>query len=133
MEAYSWPEGLIAVWTGSASASAVVAYATNLQAQLDYGMQSDAAVNGRYRIHTTGRRGNVMVGAVYTYSNTLQKMADSGRTDVHVRLLHNNINGSAGLVLYSGAIDGLMLQGSEGIPFTWQLSYHAHVWSAFGG
>lgn len=132
-EAYVWSEGLIALWTGSATASAVVAYAQNLQAQLNYGMQSDAAASGRYRIHSTGRRGDVMIGAVYTYDNRLQRMADSARTDVHVKLLHANLNGSAGLLLWSGAIDAFVPQGSEASPFTFQLTYHAHVWSAFGG
>ena len=132
-EVFSWMEGSVHIWTGSASASAVVAFAQNVQGNPQYGMQSDAAASGRYFMHSTGRRFDLTIGALYTYDATLARMAASARSDVHVKLLHTGIHGSAGYLLYSGAIDALPFQGNEGAPYSYQLVYHCHSWKPFGG
>lgn len=131
MEAYSWAEGQIAFWTGSATASAVVAYATNSDLALAWGWNNYQTLDGSYHDSFTGQRADLSVGAVYTSDATLYRMAKSG-TAVHVRLTHYNpVNGTAGFVLYSGRVDALRYAGSEGAPYTYQLTYHSNQWSAY--
>ena len=131
METYSWNEGSIAFWTGSATASAVIAYATNSDLSLVRGWENRRTLSGNYYDLLTGQRADLMVGAVYTSDLTLARMVESA-TAVHVRLTHTNaVNGSAGFLLYSGRIDALRYAGSEAAPYTYQLTYHANQWSAY--
>jgi hypothetical protein len=130
-EAYSWPEGSIAFWTGSATASAVVGYAQNSDLALARGWENRRTLSGNYYDLATGQRVDLNVGAVYTSDATLARMFDSA-TAVHVRVTHYNpVNGTAGFLLYSGRIDALRFAGTEGTPYTYQLTYHANQWSAY--
>lgn len=130
-EAFSWPEGQIAFWTGTATASAVVAYAQNNTLTLNYGWLNQQMLDGSYQDFTTGRRADLSVGALFTFDQTVMKIAQSA-TAVHARLLHHNAaEGSAGYLLYSGRLDSVALNGSEQAPYTYQLSFHANSWSAF--
>lgn len=131
-EAYTWPEGQIAFHTGSATASAVVAFAQNMQAMMIRGWSNDPSLAGVYRDHLTGQRADVVLGAVYTHDATLLRM-EASATAMHMKLLHSGIHGSAGFQFYSGRIDAISIIGSEGQPYVYQVSYHANVWSAFGG
>lgn len=131
MEAYSWAEGSIAFWTGSANASAVVAYAQNSDLALAWGWINRQSLAGTYRDLFTGQRADLTVGAVYTSDPTLYRMAASA-TAVHVRIAHYNpVNGSAGYVLYSGVVDAMRYAGTQDAPYTYQLTFHANAWSAF--
>lgn len=130
MEAFSWPEGSIAFWTGSATASAVVAYAQNSDLSFVWGWENRRTLSGNYYDIPTDTRADLSVGAVFTSDGTLARMAQSA-TAVHVRIAHYNaVNGSAGYALYSGRIDALRYAGSEGAPYTYTLTYHANQWSA---
>ena len=130
-EAYSWPEGSISFWTGSASASAVVAYAQNSDLALAWGWINRQSLAGTYSDLFSGQRADLSVGAVYTSDATLYRMVASA-TAVHARIVHYNpVNGSAGFVLYSGRVDALRYAGSEDAPYTYQLTYHANAWSAY--
>jgi hypothetical protein len=130
-EAYSWPEGSIAFWTGSATASAVVAYATTNDLTLARGWENRRTLSGNYYDLLTGQRADLSVGAVYTSDLTLARMIESA-TAVHVRLNHTNVvNGSAGFLLYSGRVDALRYAGTDAAPYTYQLTYHANQWSAY--
>lgn len=130
MEAFSWPEGQIAFWTGSATASAVVGYALNSDLTLARGWENRRNLSGGYYDLITGQRADLTIGAVYTSDATIVRMVESA-TAVHVRIAHYNpINGTGGYALYSGRVDALRFAGSEDAPYTWQLTYHANYWSA---
>ncbi len=98
---------------------------------LQYGWMNRQALDGTYRDHITGQRGEVNIQAYHTQDGLLQKFADA-KTAVHMKLMQNNGIGSAGVVLYSGRLDSVQYQGSEGSPFSYSLQYHANVWTAFG-
>lgn len=131
-EAFVWSEGAIALWTGAASpaASAVVAYAQNVQGLLAWGWEEHQSIDGVYAQHLTGQVGDLTFGAIYTYDATIARIAQSA-TAVHLKLQHNGVNGSAGYLLYSGRIASLALAGSEATPYVYTLTYRAHQWSAY--
>lgn len=130
-EAYSWAEGQIAFWTGSATASAVVAYAQNSDLALARGWINRQSLAGSYADLLSGQRADLTVGAVYTSDPTLVRMVESA-TAIHVRVNHTNaVNGSAGFLLYSGRVDMLRFAGTQDAPYTYQLTYHANQWSAY--
>jgi hypothetical protein len=130
-EAYTWPEGSVSLWTGSATASAVVAYAQNTDLMLARGWENRRTLSGNYYDIPVGYRADINIGAVFTSDGTLQRMFDSA-TAVHMKFQHTNApNGSAGLMLYSGRIDALAYRGSENAPYTYTLTYHANQWSAY--
>lgn len=133
-EAFNWPEGSISLWTGAASpsTSAVVAYAQNMQVQMAYGWLEHESVDGVYARHLTGQSVDATFGAIYTYDSTLLKMIASA-TALHMKIAQTNVNGSAGLNLYSGNISGLTLIGDENNPHVCTFSYHGNLWSGYGG
>ncbi len=132
-EVFVWSEGQIYLWTGTATASALIGYAQNIQAPLVRGWANDPSLAGNYRDHLTGQRADVLLGALYTPDATIQKI-EASATAVHMKLVHTLAGdmGSAGVILYSGRIDSLTYAGSENNPYTYTLSYHANRWSAFG-
>lgn len=130
-ETFSWMEGQVYVWTGSATASAVVAYAQDMQGALVRGWDNRARADGSYSNALTGRRADITIHAMFTYDATLLRINESA-TAVHVHLKQSNALGSAGYFLYSGRIDRIDFQGSEGNPYVYGLAYHANVWSAYG-
>lgn len=132
-EVFAWGEGQIYLWTGTATASARIGYAQNVQAPLVRGWANDPSLAGSYRDHLTGLRADVLLGALYTPDATIQKI-EASATAVHLKLLHalpDNM-GSAGTILWSGRIDSLTYVGNENNLFQYTLAYHANRWSAFG-
>lgn len=129
-EAYSWLEGNIFVYTGTATASATVAYAQNTNLVLQRGWNNRAAIDSTYRDVLTGKRANLSVAAMLSFANTLARFHESA-TAVHVKLLFSSINGSAGYVLFSGRIDSLTQNGNDGGIYNYTMQYHANSWSAF--
>jgi hypothetical protein len=129
-EAFIFPEGEIHLWTGTATASALVAYARATEAVFTRGWRSTPIIDGTYCDQQTGQRANVNIQALYTYDSTIMRL-DASATAVHVRLNHSGVNGSAGYVLWSGYIDSLAFAGSEGNPYVYTLAYHANAWSAY--
>lgn len=129
-ESFAWPEGQIAIYTGNGAASAVVAYAQQSQASRAWGWMNTETVGGVYDDHLTGKRMNVSIEAMHTFDGTIAKIAESA-TAVHMKFIHNNVNGSAGYFLYSGRIDSLEYAGSEGSPYKWTMQAHFNQWSAF--
>ncbi len=129
-EAYAWPEGTIAIYTGNGAASAVVGYAQQSQASRAWGWLNSETVGGVYADHLTGRRVDVSIQAMHTFDSTISKIADA-ETAIHMKFVHSNVNGSAGIHLYSGRVDSLDWVGSEGSPYTWALKAHFNAWSAF--
>lgn len=130
-EAYAWSEGSITFWTGSATASAVVAFAQTNDLTLARGWNNYQTLDGSYHDSITGQRADLNVGAVYTSDLTLARMVESG-TALHVKLNHYNaVNGSAGFLLYSGRVDLLRYAGTDAAPYMYQLTYHANRWSAY--
>lgn len=129
-EAITWNEGQIWMWTGSATASALIAFAENMQLLPVRGWLNEPALNGQYYDRISGRRADLVVGAMYTRDAAIQKL-DAAETAVHMKLLHSGVYGSAGVLLWSGRIDSLGLIGSQGSPYQYQMSYHCNAWSAF--
>jgi len=131
-EALTWREGSIHVWTGSATASAVVAYAQNMNIVPTVGYVNRQSLAGTYTNHETGRFVQFQIGLVASQHWTLFEMFSSGN-EVNMHLKHTGVNGSAGLFLYSGRIDAMPLIGQEGTTFQWAMNGHANVWSSYGG
>lgn len=131
-QAFTWNEGSVYIWTGNASpsTSAVIAYAANMRAPFEIGWDNRANASGSYYDHKTGQRCNLTIGAVHTVDSTIMKIFQSA-TAVHMKLLHSNLAGSAGVLLYSGRIDNLQYAGSERSPYSYTLAAHFNAWSAF--
>lgn len=129
-EVVGWPEGQIYVWTGTATASALVGYAENLSLTFQRGFINRETLSGGYYDYTTGRRADVNCGAVWSYDGTLRYMYDSA-TAVHMKLIHSSLGNSAGYLFYSGRMDTLAAQGAEGNVLKFNIQAHFNVWSAF--
>jgi len=133
MEVYAWPEGTIYLYTGTATASALVAYAQNLRASIGRGWDNYRTLTGLYQDALTGLRADVQIGTFYTTDNvTLTRMFESA-TAVHMHLKHGSTTiGTAGVFLYSGRLDNIEIAGSDGELFRYAVNYHANAWSAYG-
>lgn len=131
-ESFAWPEGAIAVYTGNAtpSTSALIAYAKDTNVSIAYGWDNRANASGVYLNHLTGTRADVTFNAVYTVDTTIAKMTQSA-TAIHVKVIQNNVIGSAGYFFYSGRIVNLRLVGNERDTYKYQFTYFANSWSAF--
>lgn len=131
-EIVSWPEGSIYLWTGTATASALIGYATDVNAMFNYGVDNFRTLDTAYHDRYTGQRVDLYVGALWVINDLVwQKMADA-KTAVHVHLKHSNgANESGGRYLYSGAIDAITLAGRERGLFQMGFQYHANLWSAY--
>lgn len=131
-EAYVWPEGQVAIWTGNAtpSTSAVLAYAQNMQVMPVRGWYERETIDGVYFRHLTGQSIDFTCSMLYTFDNTIQKI-EASATAVHMKIQHNSVNGSAGLFLYSGHIVSLALAGDEANPYAYTLTYRGNIWSAY--
>lgn len=131
-ETFSWTEGNIYVWTGTATASAQITYAENNTLTLARGWDNRPTLAGTYNDHLTGMRADLSVGALYAYDNTLARMIESA-TAIHLHLKHSGKVGSAGYYLYSGYVDSIVYNGAQDAPYRYTFSYHANRWSAYGG
>lgn len=129
-EAYSWNEGQIYAWTGSATASAVIAFARDMQLSMQWGIDNVSTISGTYHDRVTGQRADLSIGALFTFNATIGRMVQSA-TAMHMKLLHSSINGSAGFVLWSGRVDALSLVGSDDNVLQYTVQHHANRWSAF--
>jgi hypothetical protein len=132
-EVFTWMEGRIAVWTGSAApvaASAVIAYAENMQALMSYGWDEHESIDGAYARHLTGQSVDLSIQALYTHDATIVRMVQSA-TAMHVHLYQSSINGSAGYQFYSGHVIGFSLAGNRDAPHVYTLSYRANIMSAY--
>ena len=131
-ESYSWPEGVIALYSGHASpvTSAILAYVRNVNANLVRGWVNRETMAGGYYDVFTGQRADMTIGELYSYGASALRMIESA-TALHIKLNHTSIVGSAGLFFYSGRVDSMALQGAEDGIFEWTLTYHANAWSAF--
>jgi hypothetical protein len=131
-EAFVWPEASISLWTGAAVpvTSALVAYAQNINANFARGWDNHVTLGGVYYDHKTGQIAQINIGAVYTYGMGLLRMIESA-TALHMKLYHSSVNGSAGVVLYSGRVDSNGIAGSDSQVFSVSIAYHSNVWSAF--
>lgn len=130
-EVIAWPEGSIYLWTGTATASALVGYATDTRASFNYGVSNYRTLDGIYHNLYTGQRCDVSIGMLYTPDlSALQTMVEA-QTAIHIHLKHTANGVSAGRLLYSGAVDSLSLNGNEGSIYQVSVNYHANVWSAY--
>lgn len=132
-EVYSWNEGQIFVWTGSATASARVAYATNIDLAFKRPFINRRTMGGAYYNLESDRRVDVNIGAMFSNSMELWNIFQSA-TAVHMRVEHSaQPNGSAGFVLYSGVMTDFSIIGSDRETFSYQMAYYANEWSGYGG
>jgi len=132
-ETYGWPEGTVYLWTGSATSSAVVAYAQNVRATLQRGWDNYQTLDGLWHDRHTGQRADVQIGALLTRDNSaLNAMFEATAVLVHMHLIYDhNAGGSAGRFLYSGKIDALTDGGGDKQSTTMELAYHCNLWTAY--
>jgi hypothetical protein len=128
-EVFVWREASAYWWTGTATASAQLAYAENVRVALTRGWDNFQRLAGTWGNNQTGTRADVQIGTLYHVSN-LQALFDSA-TAVHWHFMHLHALGSAGIYLYSGRIDTLELVGDQAQPFRHNLTYHANNWSGY--
>ena len=131
-EAFSWREGNIHVWTGDASASAMVAYAQEISVTAEIYFVNRQSLAGTYTYHETGRLASFQIGTVMSQHWTLFNLFNSG-IPAHFHLSHSGVNGSAGMFLHSGRIDRMAFKGRENEMFQWTLEGRANIWSSYGG
>lgn len=131
-EVYVWPESVIQLWTATATASAAIAYARNIQANVVWGWDTRPNLSGQYRHHMTGQQAQISIGAAVSYDWSFWRIANSA-TSLHMALRNSSVNGSAGVNFYSGVIDSIAILGTEDQPFTYTLAAHFNVWSGWGG
>lgn len=130
-EAFAFKEGSLYLWTGSHTASgSPIAYVDSVGFSPNWQWQSDPSLSGTYRDHLMGIQSRLSMNVVYTLDQRVMQIAQMA-TAVHLKLLSNNSQGSAGYLVHSAHIDGLYLQGSEGGVLKYSLDVHAHIWSAF--
>ena len=132
-ETFSWPEGAIYAWTGSATSSALLLYAEEIQGAFQRGWENYQTLDGVYHDRHTGQRVDVRVGTLYCRDNSaLRAFFDTTAVTVHLHLKHSNsLSESAGYFLYTGVIDALTLDGRKDDLFRYAMSYHSNVWSAY--
>ena len=122
------------LWTGTATASAIVAYAEQTNVRFAYGYYNTRNLALGYTDVLTGQRVDVTVGSLYCpAASGMQRMFDA-QTAVHCHFKHaltGGAAGSAGHYLYSGRIDALQVAGQEGNTYRLLMTYHANVWSAY--
>lgn len=129
-ETLNWGEGQVYIFTGTASA--IVAYAQDLNATMVYGWDNRQLVAGTYLDIMTGQRVDLSIRQLYAPDATLQRLAAStAQVNVHLKHSASGGGGSAGIYLYSGRIDQINLAGSENNPYVFGLNYHANLWSAY--
>jgi len=128
-EVWAWPEGHLYVVTGTTTAE--IAYAQDVNGSFAWGWEDYRTLDAAYHNLLTGQRGVVMVGALYANDTKVLAAVASAATAVHLHLQHSANGVSAGLILYTGAIDMLRLDGREGALFRLSLDYHANLWSAY--
>ena len=131
-ELYTFPEGTLHLYTGTATASALVAYARRTELALTRGWDSRPSLSGLYRDHLTGQRADLTVQAALSNDFTLMRFFESA-TAVHAHLRHSGANGSAGVQLYSGRLESLALVGGEDSANVYRLQMRFPAWSAYGG
>ena len=133
-EAYSWPQGTLYLYTGTATASALIGYAQNSHVTLSYGWENRPSLSGIYRDHLTGLRADLSVQALLSNDWRVMKMAASA-TAVHCILKQITLpaSASAGILLFSGRIDSLQMVGQDAQAYTFTFNYHSNSWSSFGG
>ena len=131
-EAFVWKEGALYVWTGSATASALIGDAQNSQDIRQRGWLDHQTVSGEYAEHLTGRRIAFSFQRVYAPDAGLLAMLES-ETAVHLHFKQSHIKSSAGLYVWTAYIDTISDVGSDGNPFVVAVNGHGHRWSAYGG
>jgi hypothetical protein len=130
-EVFSWPEGQVLIWTGTADATGIAAFAENTQVVLAYGWENYRTLDSAYHDRFTGQRADYTIAALYTTTTTtLQTIADT-KTGVHWHFKHSAYHGSAGTYLYSGTIDSLNFAGQKNGLYQWTCAGHANAWSAY--
>ena len=132
-ETYAWLEGTVYIWTGTGTASAVVAYAQSVRATLVRGWENYQTLDGAWHNRHTGQRADVQIGALLTRDNSaLNAMFDATGALVHVHMIYDHsAGGSAGRILYSGQIDTLSDNGSDGQSVNLEMAYHCNSWTAY--
>lgn len=130
MEALSFSEGQLHVWTGSHTASgSVIAFCQSVGVSCLDDWKADAAVSGNYRYHLAGTRIDVNASLYWSDSRIATLMA--ARTALHFKVTHSSLGGSAGYIGYSGRITTLRADGQEGQVANQTFAAFAHAWSAF--
>ena len=133
-ETFSWPEGQVYLWTGSAQKTAVgFAKSTDIALQYGYINQQAGGVSSYYN-YLTGQRADITIEALLTNDGGILRIGEA-RTAVHMKLenkYQTGITGSAGILLWSGVINGFNTNGTEGNAYSFRVSYHANTWSAYG-
>lgn len=130
-EIYAWPEGALYIWSGAANASGTpAAYVNNATLAVQWQWSNDPRLDGSYRDHLQGKRGNLNATLAYTIGMGLVELAHATAT-VHFKLQHDGVDGSAGFIGYSGRIDSLNLNGSEGGTYGLSIAAHVNEWSAY--
>lgn len=129
-EQYAWPEGSLLVWTGSA-APYTASYVSKIGIRGVRGWANfGPTFGGQYADVLTGQRVDVTIDAAYTYDTTLQRIFESA-TAVHMHVWHNSVNGSAGMLMWSGRVTEWGVAGQEGGLYAITLAYYANTWSAY--
>jgi len=130
-EVYSWMEGQVYWSTGNPFvSSAYLGLLENSTVTLKIGYVSTPAAGGTYHDHTTGQRADVSIGSFYCFDKTGIRWLSSA-TAVHMKFIHSSVNGTAGVFLYSGRIESMAIQGSNGQVYKVNMSYYANSWSSF--
>ena len=129
-EQYSWAEGELLIWTGTAAAH-TVNLASQGMATMRRGWSNIGPMfDGSYVDVETGQRADLNIAAAYSFNTTLLQI-EASATAVHLELRYSGVNGSAGIKFYSGYIDSLAVNGQEGGLVTANITYHANIWSAY--
>ena len=128
-DAFTWPESRVWMWTGSATASALVGLATDLRCDLRHGVESFQTLDGAYHQRITGQQADLTISALYTPSGApLDALA---HTAVHLRAQAVDVlSGSASITLWSGTLHHVALAGQQGELLRWSLAARAHSWSS---
>lgn len=135
-EVYSFAEGklhLFASASGTTTGSGI-GFARESTLTFTYGWRDVEGADRRYRRVMTGRRVEMSVRALYA-DRVLFNLANASAA-VNARfeglVTGAGLGKSAHFAMYSGVIDSVSVNQSDGAMNQITLNYHANDWSAFG-
>lgn len=130
-EVFTFSEGRLYIWTGSHTASGMsVAFVEQVSVNLTTQWGNQRSVGTGRHEWVIDQRADLQIGKAYANADLYALLNATGV--VHIKVEHENVPaGSAGFILYSGRLDNLSVNGSQGAIMQENLVGHAYQWTGY--
>lgn len=118
-ETFNFSDGGAWVWTGDSTTSAELNFARNVSVTLASGRSGyRAPFSNQYTYIATGFIARVNMAAAYSDKNVIALFTGHAGGDFHMHVKHltPNVNESGGFFLYTGLINQVTFNGTDGSP-----------------